>query len=61
MTKLAQKRVDFIALLHDTFVISTGHGAFAYLSVLDAMTLFEKFLDSNEPANIYINRYVRSI
>ena len=25
------------------------------------MTLFEKYLDSNEPANKYINRYVSSI
>ena len=61
MTKLAQNRVDFIALLHDTFVISKGHGAFAYLSVVDVMTLFEQFVASNEPANRYINRYVRSI
>ena len=61
MTKLAQNRVDFIALLQDTFVISKGHGAFAYLSVVDVMTLFEQFVASNEPANRYINRYVRSI
>ena len=60
MTPLAQQRIDFIALLHSTFILSKGHGAFAYVSIIDVLTLFEKFLDSNEPVNRYINRYVSS-
>ena len=61
MTTLAQKRINFIALLHEAFFVSKGHGAFAYVSVADVMNLFDKFLDSNEPDNRFINRYVSSI
>jgi len=61
MTHLAQQRIDFIALLHETFVIDKGFGAYAYLSVNEVMDLFEKFLDSHESAKSYIKKYVRSI
>jgi len=59
MSKLTQERTIFIELLHDVFIKKTGHGAFAYMSVSDAMSLFDKFLDSNEPANSFIGQYVR--
>jgi len=61
MTHLAQQRIDFITLLHETFVIDKGLGAYAYLSVNEVMDLFEKFRDSHEPAKSYIKKYVRSI
>lgn len=60
MTKLAQKRITFIAQLHDAFFITKGHGAFAFISVSDAMKLFEMYLDSTEPEDRFIKQFVRS-
>jgi len=61
MSKLAQDRTTFIELLHDVFIKKTGHGAFAYISVSDAMSLFDKYSLSSEPADRFINQFVRSI
>ena len=61
MTRLTHQRIDFIELLNDTFVVRKGHGACAYVSITDIMTLFEKYLESNESTSKYINRYVSSI
>jgi len=38
-----------------------GHGAFAYISVSAVITLFEDYITTEEPADIFINRFVRSI
>ncbi len=61
MSKLTEERITFIELLHDVFIKRTGHGAFAYISVSDAMSLFDNYLDSNEDVSFFINRYVRSV
>ncbi len=61
MSKLTEERISFIELLHDVFIKRTGHGAFAYISVSDAMSLFDNYLDSNEDVSLFISRYVRSI
>ncbi len=61
MSKLTQERISFIERLHEIFIKRTGHGAFAYISVSDAMTLFDSYQDSNEDAGLFINRYVRSV
>ena len=61
VTKLTRQRIGFIALLNDAFVVRKGRGACAYISITDVMILFEKYLDSNEPTDKYINRYVSSI
>ena len=61
MSELAQKRIDFIAQLHEVFLINKGYGAFAYISVIDVIHLFDKYMDSGEQADIFINRYVKSI
>ena len=61
MTKLTQKRINFIEQLHEAFVIRKGHGAFAYISIKDAMTLFDKYLVSAETADLFINRFIRTI
>ena len=61
MSKLAQERTTFIELLHDVFINKTGRGAFAYMSVSDAMALFDSYSGSNEEIGIFINKYVRSI
>ncbi|MCK5120375.1 MAG: hypothetical protein KAQ91_00255 [Methylococcales bacterium] len=61
MTQLAQNRINFIEQLHEVFFIRKGHGAFAYISVSDAMSLFETFLESTESADLFINRFVRSV
>ena len=61
MSKLTEERISFIELLHDVFIKRTGHGAFAYISVSDAMSLFDNYLESNEDVSFFINRYVRSV
>ena len=61
MSGLAQERIYFIELLHESFFRKKGYGAFAYISVSDAMSLFDRYLDSNEAANFFISRYIRSI
>ena len=61
VTKLVFQGIVFISLLNDAFVVRKGHGAYAYVSITDIRNLFEKYLDSNESTNQYINRYVRSI
>lgn len=61
MSKLTQERISFIELLHEVFIKRTGHGAFAYISVSDAMSLFDSYLESKEDAGLFINRYVRSV
>jgi hypothetical protein len=61
MTELAQSRIDFIEQLHHRFLIKKGHGAFAYISPSKAIKLFDAFLDSAEPADLFINRFVRSV
>jgi len=60
MSELAQKRIDFIAQLHEVFLINKGYGAFAYISIVDVMNLFNSYLNSGESADKFINRYVKS-
>lgn len=61
MTQLTQERINFIGHLHEVFLIRKGYGAYAFISVKDVMALFEQYLDSNESAHIFINKYVKSI
>jgi len=60
MSELTQERINFIELLHESFFRKKGYGAFAYISVSEAISLFERYLDSNESASFFINCYVRS-
>ncbi|TXK99115.1 hypothetical protein BMR07_11650 [Methylococcaceae bacterium CS1] len=60
MSELAQNRINFIDQLHEAFLIRKGHGAFAYISTSDALSLFDQYLDSSEPANLFIDRFMRS-
>ena len=61
MSKLTQDRMTFIELLHDVFIKRTGHGAFATISVTEAMDLFDKCLASGQPSDRFVNQYVRSV
>ena len=61
MSELAQNRINFIDQLHQTFLMRKGHGAFAYISVSDAISLFDKYTESSESADLYISRFVRSL
>lgn len=61
MTQLTQDRIDFIEQLHGVFCIRKGRGAYAYISVSDAMSLFETYLDSAESVDSFVNRFVRSV
>ena len=61
MTELAQNRINFIDQLHQTFLMRKGYGAFAYISISDALSLFDKFIGSSESADLFITRFVRSL
>ncbi|NOQ13841.1 MAG: hypothetical protein GQ583_05075 [Methyloprofundus sp.] len=61
MPELDQERINFIEQLHEIFLLNKGYGAFAYITVSDAINLFDQFLSSGEPADVFIRRFVRSI
>lgn len=61
MTELAEQRINFIAQLHEAFLLNKGYGAFAYISITEVMDLFNRYLDSDEPVELFINRFVRSV
>ncbi len=61
MSELEKSRFDFIEQLHHQFLIKKGHGAFAFISPSEAIKLFNDYLNSDEPADLFINRFVRSI
>ena len=61
MTQLTQDRINFIEQLHDVFCIRKGRGAFAYISVSEAISLFDTYLKSSESADLIIRRFVRSL
>ncbi len=60
MTRQTQERLHFLESLHQTFFKRKGHGAYAFISVGEAMNLFDKYLESNEQAEQFIDHYVRS-
>jgi hypothetical protein len=61
MPEIILERLNFIELLHDAFFKTKGYGAFAFISVTDAMSLFDEYLDTNESADLFINRFIRSL
>ena len=61
MTRLTRERLNFIEHVHEVFLMRKGYGAFAFVSVADVMELFDKFLDSNESADLFIEKYVKSV
>lgn len=61
MKQLTQDRLNFIERVHEVFFIRTGYGAFAYVSVVDVMQLFDQYLVSDESADIFIEKYVKSV
>ena len=60
MTELTKERIDFVEHLHEAFLMRKGYGALAFISVMDIMTLFNKYLNSCESQVLFIKRYVRS-
>lgn len=61
MTQLAQNRISFIDQLHSAFILRKGYGAYAYYSISEIMALYDKFLDSGETSESFIDRFVRSV
>ncbi|NOR81288.1 MAG: hypothetical protein GQ529_10745 [Methyloprofundus sp.] len=61
MPELDQKRIRFVEQLHEAFLISKGYGAFAYITINEVMNLFDQFLNSDESAELFIRRYVKSV
>ena len=60
MSELTQQRINFIELLHETFLMRKGHGAYAFISTSEAVLLFNNYLETSEPAEQFINQFVRS-
>jgi len=61
MTQLTQDRLYFIEHLHQVFFIKKGYGALAFVSSSEIMDLFDEYQGSNESADLFINRFVKSI
>jgi len=61
MSELSQNRINFIDQLHQTFLMKKGHGAFAFISISDALSLFDKYSESSESADLFISRFVRTL
>jgi hypothetical protein len=61
MKKSVQERINFIEHLHEIFYIKKGYGAYAFISVSDAMSLFDKYSATDKSADLFINQYVRSL
>ena len=60
MVQQAQERINFIEALHTAFLIKTGFGALAFITITEAVKLFEKYKESNESAELIIRQYVNS-
>lgn len=60
MSESAQNRMNFIDQLHNVFLMRRGYGAYAYISTSDALALFDKYKNSNESADFFIDQFVRS-
>jgi hypothetical protein len=56
MTDLARSRIIFIDQLHAAFLSEKGHGAFAFMNITDALLVFEDYLDSGEPIELFCGR-----
>lgn len=60
MSESTLNRHSFIDLLHEIFMMKKGHGAYAYISVSDALSLFNDYLESGQSAKSFISQFVRS-
>ncbi len=58
MNKLAQERAFFIDQLNEAFLSHTGYGAYAYLSTIDSVNLFDEFNQQKISATEFIKHYV---
>ncbi len=61
MNELAQRRINFLEHLHGAFLKKTGHGAFASMTISEAMSLFDTFTNSGESRELFINRIINAI
>lgn len=59
MTKMAIERINFIEMLNDAFLSQTGHGAYAYLSSVESVDLFDRFLKQSAPAKLFIKNFIK--
>jgi len=56
-----QNRTTFFNRLHEIFLMKKGQGAFAYISVYEALLLFNQYLDSKESADSVINKFISTL
>ncbi len=60
MNKLAIERMNFIDMLNEQFLSATGYGAYAYLSTVEGVNLFDQYLEQSTPPNLFIKSFVRN-
>ncbi len=60
MNELTVSRIVFIDQLHETFMAKKGYGAYAYISVTEAMHLFDQYSEGSEDIDRFIDRSVHS-
>jgi len=56
MSDLDSSRIDFIQQLHEAFLSKRGHGAFAYMSITDVLSLYDEYTDSTIALNTFVTR-----
>jgi len=61
MTELDQQREDFFTKLHEVFLEKKGFGALAFISLVDAVDLFERYLTSEKSIDLFLRDYVETI
>lgn len=54
------RRLEFIDTLSQEFFLVKGYGVYAYLSTIDVIRLFERFLARGLSAKAFAKEYVRS-
>ena len=55
------ERLEFIGQLREAFLTTKGYGIYAYLSPIDVINLFEKYLKTNVTAKDFAKKYVSSM
>lgn len=59
MNQISIDRLNFIDKLNEEFLSHTGYGAYAFLTTVEGVHLFDKYKEQTEPADQFIKRFVK--
>ncbi len=59
MNPQSVSRITFIEMLNEAFLSYTGYGAYAYLTTIGGVNLFDQFIEQPQPAQIFIKSFVK--